>query len=134
MVSLKESLNDKYGEKEEESEYLEFIMFVSSSPEAKQGMLPPIVTLNEYNIECLGEFSDFSSKVQHVRELDLTDNLISDWSEVLDILISFKNLTFLNLSNNLLNKPLENTDKRLTNKLNNANLPMEKVKPVISNF
>ena len=102
-------------------------MFVSCSPEAKKEMLPPLMTLNDYNIECLGDFSDLSSKVRHIRELDLTDNLLSDWSEVADILTSFKSLTFLNLSNNLLNEPLDNAKSQVQEKLDNANLAMEKV-------
>ena len=127
MVTLKESIDDKYGEKEDDLEDLEFIVFVSCSPEAKRGMLPPLMTLNDYNIECFGDFSDFSSKIRHIRELDLTDNLLSDWSEVVDILTSFKSLTFLNLSNNLLNEPLDNAKSQVEEKLDNAKLAMEKV-------
>ena len=84
-------------------------------------------TLNDYNIEYFGDFSDFSSKVRHIRELDLTDNLLSDWSEVADILVSFKSLTFLNLSNNLLTESLDNANNQVQDKLANANLAMEKV-------
>ena len=124
MVSLKESVEEKYGEKEHESEDFGFIMFVSCSPEAKKGMLPPLLTLNDFNIEYFGDFSDFSSKIRHIRELDLTDNLLSDWSDVVNILNSFKSLTFLNLSNNLLSEPLDND---LQDNPNNCNLAMEKV-------
>ena len=67
MVSLKDSIDDKYGEKEEESDDFGFIVFVSCSPEAKRGMLPPLMTLNDYNIEYFGDFSDFSSKVRHTQ-------------------------------------------------------------------
>ena len=133
MVSLKESIDEKYGEKENESEDFGFIVFVSCSPEAKRGMLPPMMTLNDYNIESFGDFSDLSSKVGHIRELDLTDNLLSDWSEVAEILSSFKSLTFLNLSNNLLNEPLDNEENLVREKLDNANLPMKKVS-LIYNF
>jgi len=127
MVSLKDSIDDKYGEKEEESDDFGFIVFVSCSPEAKRGMLPPLMTLNDYNIEYFGDFSDFSSKVRHIRELDLTDNLLSDWSEVADILLSFKSLVFLNLSNNLLTESLDNDNDKVQGKLANANLAMEKL-------
>jgi Leucine-rich repeat (LRR) protein len=68
--------------------------------------------------------SDLSSKIRHIRELDLTDNLLSDWSDVMNILISFKSLTFLNLSNNLLSEPLDNDAQ---DNLDNFNLAMEKV-------
>ena len=127
MVSLKESIDEKYGEKESESEDFGFIVFVSCSPEAKRGMFPPMITLNDYNIEYFGDFSDLSSKVRHIRELDLTDNLLSDWSEVAEILSSFKSLTFLNISNNLLNEPIDNNNNQLNEKLENACLPMNKV-------
>ena len=124
MVSLKESVEEKYGEKEHESEDFGFILFVSCSPEAKKGMFPPLITLNDFNIECFGDFSDFSSKIRHIRELDLTDNLLSDWSDVVNILNSFRGLTFLNLSNNLLSMPLDND---VQDNPNNIKLAMEKI-------
>jgi hypothetical protein len=55
MVSLVESLEDKYGEDEEEDQNFAFIVFVSCSPEAKRGLLPHVITLNDYNI---GESDD----------------------------------------------------------------------------
>lgn len=124
MVSLKESIDQKYGEKDDESEDFGFIVFVSCSPEAKRGMLPPLMTLNDYNIECFGDFSDLAGKVRHIRELDLTDNLLSDWSEVVNILTSFKSLKFLNLSNNLLNEQLDNA---VQEELEGSDLSMEKL-------
>ena len=126
VVSLKESINDKYGEKETENDDFGFIVFVSCSPEAKRGLLPTMITLNDYNTETFGDFTDIPNKVRHIRELDLTDNLVSDWSEVAEILRSFKSLTFLNLSNNLLNDPID-TNNHINDKLDNANLPMKKV-------
>jgi hypothetical protein len=55
MVSLVESLEDKYGEDEEEDQAFAFIVFVSCSPEAKRGLLPHVITLNDYNIgQCRG--------------------------------------------------------------------------------
>ena len=41
-------------------------------------------------------------KLSHIAELDLTDNLLSDWSEIYALLNMFPGLEFLNLSNNLL--------------------------------
>ena len=127
MVSLKDSIEEKYGEKEDEGEDFGFIVFVSCSPEAKRGMLPPLMTLNDYNIECFGDFYDLSNRVRHIRELDLTDNLLSDWTEVVNILTAFKSLKFLNLSNNLLNEPLENVNVKVHEELDNSKLAMEKV-------
>jgi len=127
MVSLKDSIEEKYGEKEDEGEDFGFIVFVSCSPEAKRGMLPPLMTLNDYNIECFGDFYDLSNRVRHIRELDLTDNLLSDWTEVVNILTAFKSLKFLNLSNNLLNEPLENVNVKVHEELDNSKLAMEKL-------
>ena len=50
MVSLVESLEEKYGEEEEEDQHFAFIVFVSCSPEAKRGLLPHVITLNDFNI------------------------------------------------------------------------------------
>ena len=127
VVTLQNSIDDKYGEKESESEDFGFIVFVSCSPEAKAGMFPPLMTLNDYNIENFGDFSDLYSKVTHVRELDLTDNLLSEWSEVANIISCFKSLTFLNLSNNLLSDDLDQNNNDIKEKLENSNIPMRKV-------
>ena len=90
------------------------------------------MTLNDYNIEYFGDFSDISSKIRHIRELDLTDNLLSDWSEVVDILTSFKSLTFLNLSNNLLNESLDNANCQIQEKLDNSKIGIQKVTQFLS--
>ena len=128
MVTLQESIDEKYGEKESEAEDFGFIVFVSCSPEAKAGMFPPLMTLNDYNIERFGAFGELANKIRHVRELDLTDNLLSEWSEIVDILSAFNSLTFLNLSNNLLSARLdENNNSSLSEKLDQAVLPMRKV-------
>ena len=47
------------------------------------------------------------SQLRHIAELDLTDNLISEWSEVMLLLKMFPSLEFLNLSNNILCQPLD---------------------------
>ena len=127
MVSLREVIDDKYGEKDNENEAFEFIMFVSCSPEEKRGMFPPLMILNDYNIEYFGDFSDFTSKIRHIRELDLAENLLSDWSVVLDILFSFRSLTFLNISNNLFNEWFTNSEKQMQENLKEYILVMKKV-------
>ena len=62
-----------------------------------------------------------------MRELDLTDNLLSDWAEIVNILSAFNSLTFLNLSNNLLSAALDENNNNLSEKLDQAILPMRKV-------
>ena len=128
MVSLRDSIETKYMDEEEDNqEDFGFIVFVSCSPEVKHGMLPNIITLNNYNIEKFGDFNDLSNRIKHISELDLTDNLLSDWADVAEILASFKNLVFLNLSNNLLNQPLDNNNNQIKEKLDNKPLHLKKL-------
>ncbi len=54
-----------------------------------------------------------SSRLGHVAELDLTDNLLSDWCEVFLLLESFPSLEFLNLSNNMLSEPMDEETEKL---------------------
>ena len=62
VVSLKESIEEKYSEKDHESEEFGLILFVSCSPEAKIGMFPPLMTLNDFNIECFGTSVIFQAR------------------------------------------------------------------------
>jgi hypothetical protein len=63
MVSLVESLDEKYREDEDEDQNFSFIVFVSCSPEAKRGLLPHVITLNDFNIG-KSVFPDPSLKLQ----------------------------------------------------------------------
>lgn len=58
-------------------------------------------------------------------ELDLTDNLISDWQQVLSLLDTFPSLEFLNLSNNMLNHPID-PEAILNSPVGGKKLPMRK--------
>ena len=123
-VTLLDSIQDKYGGEDEAGQDYGWIVFVSNSPECKKGMFPPIMTLSDYDINTIGNlrncdhfdlnYSDkliffighsgiiHRSKLSHIAELDLTDNLLSDWTEIYNLLNMFPGLEFLNLSNNLL--------------------------------
>ena len=122
-VTLLDSIQDKYGGEDEAGQDYGWIVFVSNSPECKKGMFPPIMTLSDYDINTIGNlrncdhfknhFDKFifytghsgiihRSKLSHIAELDLTDNLLSDWTEIYNLLNMFPGLEFLNLSNNLL--------------------------------
>lgn len=128
MVSLRDSIETKYMEEDDDSqEDFGFIVFVSCSPEVKHGMLPHIITLNNYNIERFGDFNDISNRIKHISELDLTDNLLGDWADVAEILAQFRNLVFLNLSNNLLNQPLDDNNNQVNEKLDNAPVQLKKL-------
>lgn len=112
MTTLMESIEDKYaGDEEAEKDY-GFIVFVSNSPECKKGMFPPIMTLSDYDIERVGCHGISKSKLSHIMELDLTDNLLADWSEILLLLKMFPSLEFFNLSNNLLCQRLSLTESQ----------------------
>ena len=67
-------------------------------------MLPHVISLNNYNIEVVGERTNQKNtlNLDHITELDLTDNLLSDWTQVFLIFKEFPSLEFLNLTNNLL--------------------------------
>ena len=53
MPTILDSIEDKY-KTDSEKDY-GFIVFVSNSPECKRGLLPPIMTLCDYNIERVGK-------------------------------------------------------------------------------
>ena len=53
MHTLIESIEDKY-DGEDGRDY-GFIVFVSSSPECRKGMFPPVMTLCDYDIETVGK-------------------------------------------------------------------------------
>ena len=91
--------------KKKRSSSLVLFLSLSSSPEARAGLLPSIITLNDFAISKLGSMGGL--QVSHIRELDLTGNLISSWQDVLAILNAFPSLTFLNLAYNQLAEEME---------------------------
>ena len=107
MVTIADSIQERYNqeEKEVDSDYV-FIMSVSSSPHAKQGKLPCLITLIDYKVSRMGSLDLGRFPTAHIKELDLSDNLISDWTEVDLILKTFSSLTFLSLARNLLSSEL----------------------------
>ena len=109
MITIAEAIQDRYNEQdyvkeqEDESGYV-FIVSISSSPQAKQGKLPCLVTLMDYKVSSMGRLDLARFPTSHIKELDLSDNLISDWEEVNNILNTFPSLAFLNLARNLLSE------------------------------
>ena len=86
--------------KEKTSSSLVLFLSLSPSPESRAGLLPSIITLNDFGISKLGPMAGL--QVSHIRELDLTGNSISSWDDVLAILNAFPSLKFLNLAYNRL--------------------------------
>ena len=101
MTSVMKCLNRRYSDLGDGDQC--GFLFMSCSPESKRGLLPNIISLNGYNIEVMGHrieendathnesdnspTSDYSSlSLKHIASLDLTDNLLSDWNEVFNIL------------------------------------------------
>ena len=109
MITIAEAILDRYKEQdyvkeeEDESGYV-FIVSIASSPQAKQGKLPCLVTLMDYKVSSMGRLDLARFPTSHIKELDLSDNLISDWEEVNNILNTFPSLAFLNLARNLLSE------------------------------
>ena len=64
-------------------------------------MLPPVMTLNNYNIIIIGDL-DICGRLRHVKELDLADNSLADWGSLCQIVSHMPALRFLNLANNQL--------------------------------
>ena len=101
---------DRYSQEEPDQDGengLVVILSVSTSPQRRQGKLPCLITLMDYEISRMGELDLTKFPTSHIKELDLSDNKISDWAEVDNILQTFPNLVFLNLARNLLSAELE---------------------------
>ena len=60
----------------------------------------PCIDLNYSYINSLG--NDLSNILPRLKELSLSRTLLTKWSEMLDILVQFKNLNLLNFSENIL--------------------------------
>ena len=116
VITLAQSIHDRYDDSQdifpapcdEIRPGFVLIVSVSTSPQAKQGKLPKMITLIDYNIETMGDLDKDKYPTNHIKEMDLSDNLITDWTEVNKILQNFPKLAFLNLARNVLCDPLQN--------------------------
>lgn len=68
--------------------------------------VPELLVLNDCDIDCAGNFQTIKDKCQRVRELDLAQNKLQDWSEIFDIIKHMPRIEFLNLSKNYLMAPI----------------------------
>ncbi|CAB4063714.1 TBCEL [Lepeophtheirus salmonis] len=95
--TLLKAINEKYFDDDDPGEFFGDIVFLNSSPITKNEFFPPIITLCDYGIEIVGHFGLSADKLANVTELDLTDNKLSDWSQILLILkkMNLKNLQLL---------------------------------------
>ncbi|KAL3265423.1 hypothetical protein HHI36_009627, partial [Cryptolaemus montrouzieri] len=116
MPSLLEALEQKYGEKETESEEsddskeedISISIFVPcKSPRA---LVPSLLVLNDCDITTAGEKDALVAKCSGVEELDLAKNKLNEWPEVFCILQQMPRLKFVNLSFNELSMPIVKID------------------------
>ncbi|KAF7282023.1 tubulin folding cofactor E like protein mlt [Rhynchophorus ferrugineus] len=112
MPSLLEALEQKYGEAadsdsspDSDSAGISVAIFVPCrSPRAA---VPALLVLNDCDIATAGEREALVAKCSNVEELDLAKNKLNHWTEVFGILEQMPRLKFVNLSFNVLSKPLE---------------------------
>lgn len=93
--------------------------------------------LNDCDIDCAGESDGLRKKCRSVKELDLAQNKLQNWSEVFTILSHMPRVEFVNLSLNRLSGPVEPPiDCTLMNLrslvLNNTRLDWESVEMLIN--
>ena len=105
MVTVCEVIKDRYSEPDPAPPGCGYSVTVASSPQQRRGLLPAYMSLIDYNIERAGLTGNIGYSLGHITELDLSDNLISDWAAVAEILAAFPRLTFLNLARNMLRGP-----------------------------
>lgn len=99
--------------------------------------VPDLLVLNDCDIDCAGESDELQKKCRSVRELDLAQNKLQNWSEVFSILSHMPRVEFVNLSLNRLSGPVEPPiDFGLTNLrslvLNNTRLDWDSVEMLIN--
>lgn len=93
--------------------------------------------MNDCDIDCAGESDELQKKCRSVRELDLAQNKLQNWSEVFSILSHMPRVEFVNLSLNRLSGPVAPPmDFELMNLrslvLNNTRLDWESVEMLIN--
>ncbi|KAL1138747.1 hypothetical protein AAG570_008809 [Ranatra chinensis] len=100
MPSLIEGIEAKYGTEADKCELDIPILYV---PRKLQNFVPPVLVFNDFGIDSAGNEETLKSKCQHVQELDLAQNKLTRWDDVLSILQHMPRLHFANLSFNSLN-------------------------------
>lgn len=112
MPSLLEALEQKYGEAadsdsspDSDSAGISVAIFVPCRP--PRAAVPALLVLNDCDIATAGEREALVAKCSNVEELDLAKNKLNHWHEVFGILEQMPRLKFVNLSFNVLSKPLE---------------------------
>lgn len=106
MPSLVEALEGKYGPEEIEGADEGIPIAIYVPRKGPRNIVPSLLVLNDCNIDSAGNECDLQKKCHVVEELDLAQNNLTHWSDVLTILrlmpkVKFANLSFNNLSEEL---------------------------------
>lgn len=138
MPSLLEAIEGKYGlgGSCDPQEALVSIFVPKLPPRL---LVPDLLVLNGFDIDCAGEPDGLRKKCSTVKELDLAQNKLKSWNEVFSILSHMPRVEFVNLSLNLLSGPVEPPpDFGLTRLrslvLNNTRLDWESVEALINSL
>ncbi|KAK3107515.1 hypothetical protein FSP39_016332 [Pinctada imbricata] len=105
LLSMVEAIRNKYADDDDsEFDYIQVHSKGSIMTDSGHLFLPPILALDDCRIQTAGDQNQLLSYCNTVKELDLTKNKISDWSEVLKMLRCLPKLWFLNLTSNPLQR------------------------------
>lgn len=86
MPSLLEALERKYGSRGEVNPCIDDLPVSIFVPKRSPRLsIPTLLVLNDCDIDCAGESSALADKCADVVELDLANNKLTDWEEVLQV-------------------------------------------------
>lgn len=109
--SLIDAINAKYSADDNAND---FKVYISTNAPGKKEcgslVIPPILVLDNNKVTCAGPTDAIASLCCHVTELDLTNNLLTCWKEVLSIITHMPRLRTLNLTSNSLSTESLGTD------------------------
>ncbi|KAK7588200.1 hypothetical protein V9T40_005445 [Parthenolecanium corni] len=105
MPSLLEAINTKYGIYGDEIyDHVPVAIYVPKRSPRKY--IPSLLVLNDCDIDSAGHELDLKEKCKTVEDLDLAQNNLSQWNEILTILRIMPKLKFANLSFNDLSEDI----------------------------
>ncbi|XP_075234001.1 tubulin folding cofactor E like protein mlt isoform X2 [Lycorma delicatula] len=110
MPSLLEAIEAKYGDDDKEICSLDLPIAIYVPRKSPRCCIPSLLVLNDCAIDSAGNSEELQDKCQRVEELDLAQNNLQSWTEVLNILTQMPRLKFANLSFNALRDCLEGID------------------------
>ncbi|XP_060077545.1 tubulin-specific chaperone cofactor E-like protein [Ylistrum balloti] len=101
--SLIDAIHSKYNDDDNAHH---FKVYISSNAPGKKDsgslVVPPILVLDNNKVTCSGPSDIIASLCGHVTELDLTNNLITCWKEILSMISYMPRLHTVNLTSNAL--------------------------------